>query len=318
MIHIKPPDIRRKEILRRDRWLVLSLCVLSVLCVSVVKFSRVAHTIELTTETQRTPSLHREFSLLTELQGPDLDYSDFKHGSPRHASLSCATCHDRSADNSATPRWPGHKACTGCHLAQFVTPNVPMCVICHSDVNSSNPPLKGFPSRFKESFNVKFDHAQHLTGSARPPSGCAGCHGRQGRGGVALGIPAGLSAHNQCYTCHRPDSKSASGREIASCGVCHDKGGYARTSTNARAFRYAFSHSKHGPGQRLGCADCHRLTAGAPQSRQVSSPSAFEHFPVARGMTCLTCHNGKRSFGGDLAFKDCRRCHAAASFKMPM
>jgi c(7)-type cytochrome triheme protein len=294
-----------------------SLCCLCVLCVSVVNITRA----NLTTEAQRTQSLHRELSVLTASpQGPDLDYSNFKHTSQKHASLSCATCHERAGDNSATPRFPGHKACTGCHLAQFVTPNVPMCAICHTDVNSSNPPLKSFPSKFKESFNVKFDHGQHMTGSARPPSGCAGCHAgsRQGRSAAAFGIPTGLSAHNQCYTCHRPDSRSASGREIASCGVCHDQTAYARTSTNARAFRYAFSHVKHGPGQRLGCAECHQLTAGAPQSRQVSSPSAFEHFPVARGMTCLTCHNGKRSFGGDLAFKDCRRCHTSASFKMPM
>jgi hypothetical protein len=55
-----------------------------------------------------------------------------------------------------------------------------------------------------------------------------------------------------------------------------------------------------------------------PQSRQVSSPAAAEHFATGRGTACLSCHNGKRSFGGDLAFIDCRRCHTAATFKMPM
>ncbi len=260
------------------------------------------------------PNLGRE----TSPQGAELDYSNFKHSSQRHASLACTACHDRAGDNSATPRFPGHKACTGCHLAQFVTPNVPMCVICHADVNSSNPPLKSFPVKFKESFNVKFDHAQHMNGSARPQSGCAACHSRLGGRAAALGISAGIAAHNQCYTCHTPSSKSSTGREIASCGVCHDEKAFSRTPTNARAFRAAFSHAKHGSGQRLGCADCHQLSAGLPQSRQVSSPSAVEHFPATRGMSCLTCHNGKRSFGGDLAFRDCRRCHTAASFRMPM
>jgi hypothetical protein len=250
-------------------------------------------------------------------QGPELDYSHFKHTSQRHASLACNVCHQRS-DNSATPRFPGHKACTGCHLAQFVTPNVPMCVICHTDVNSSNPPLKSFPKKFNESFNVKFDHAQHMTGAARPPSGCSACHSRIGGRAAALGIPAGIAAHNQCYTCHTPSSKSRSGREIASCGVCHDQRPYSRTTTNARAFRFAFSHAKHGTAQKLVCADCHLPSAGAPQSRQVSSPAATEHFPSGRGQTCLTCHNGRRSFGGDLAFKVCRRCHTSASFKMPL
>jgi hypothetical protein len=62
------------------------------------------------------------------------------------------------------------------------------------------------------------------------------------------------------------------------------------------------------------------LTPGAAQTRQVSSPSAAEHFVAMvprRSTTCLTCHNGKRSFGGDLAFKDCKRCHAGSTFRMP-
>ena len=256
--------------------------------------------------------------MATSPQGPELDYSNFKHTSARHASLACTACHLRTSDNSATPQFPGHKACFDCHYSQVLTPNTPLCTICHSDLNGSNPPRKAFPTRFKESFNLKFDHAQHNNGPGRPPSGCASCHARLGGRAAALSIPTSISAHNQCYSCHTPSSKSAAGRDLASCGVCHEARAYARTSTSARAFRYAFSHAKHGNAQRLGCPDCHRLAAGLPQSRQVSSPAASEHFPASSGMTCLTCHNGKRSFGGDLAFKDCRRCHTAASFKMPL
>lgn len=252
-----------------------------------------------------------------EAQGPELDYSSFKHNSQRHASLACTSCHTRR-DNAATPIFPGHSACTGCHLAQFVTPSVPMCSICHADVSSRHPPLKGFPTRFNEPFNVKFDHAQHNVGAARPQAGCASCHRPIGRRPRALSIPAGLSAHNQCYTCHAPGSTSSSGRELASCGVCHEQKRFSRTSTNARAYRYAFSHAEHGRAQRLDCANCHRLSPGAPQSRQVSSPVPAEHFASVRRMTCLSCHNGKRSFGGDLAFKNCRRCHTASTFRMPM
>ncbi len=288
--------------------LALALCFLCVLYDSVVRSA-------VTTEAQRSQSL-LDLTPFVLTQGPGLDYSTFKHNSQRHASLGCSSCHTR-VDNSATPRFPGHKACTGCHLAQFVTPNVPMCSICHLDVNSSNPPLKNFPARFNETFNVKFDHAQHNTGSARPGSGCSACHTRTGGRGAALGIPVGISAHNQCYTCHTPGSKSAGGRDLASCGVCHDTRAYSRTTVNARSFRFAFSHAKHGRAQRLDCADCHRLTAGAPQSRQVSSPAPLEHFP-RRGMTCFSCHNGRRSFGGDLAFKDCRRCHTSNTFRMPL
>jgi cytochrome c7-like protein len=252
------------------------------------------------------------------LQAADLDYSTFRHTSQRHVSLACTACHIRTSDNSATPQLPGHKACIGCHAAQYLTAGTSLCGICHSDLKGSDPPRRTFPSGFKESFNVKFDHVQHNTGSGRPASGCAACHSKAGARVAAFSIPSSIAAHNQCYSCHTPTSKSSTGREMASCGVCHDVRSYSRTTTNARAFRYAFSHAKHGNAQRLACADCHRLSAGLPQSRQVSSPAASEHFPATRGMTCLTCHNGNRSFGGDLAFKDCRRCHTAASFRMPL
>lgn len=248
-------------------------------------------------------------------QGPDLDYSRFLHTSNRHRGIACDSCHERTADNSATPRFPGHKACTNCHVAQFVTPAIPMCAICHSDVKSRAAPLKSFPASFNERFNVEFDHAQHLRGDARPRNGCQACHSGTLRRGMALSIPVGLSAHNQCYGCHTPASRTADGRDLSSCGVCHKQKSYRRTSTYARAFRYNFSHADHGRRERLDCLDCHRVRAGLPQSRQVSSPAAMEHFPQ-RGLTCATCHNGRRAFGGDLAFDDCRRCHTGRTFRM--
>ncbi|MCM3902840.1 MAG: cytochrome c3 family protein [Pyrinomonadaceae bacterium] len=294
----------------RRRLIILS--VFSVVCIFSIRgvsgdLTRILHGESNLTFAAGAPA--------TIAQGPQLDYSAFIHSSQRHASLACTACHERGSDNSATPKFPGHKACTNCHLAQFVTPAIPMCQICHTNVQSADPPLKSFPSRFNDKFNVNFDHAEHMTGAARPRNGCNGCHDKPLLRGAALSIPVGLNAHNGCYTCHTPSSKSNAGQEMASCGVCHDQKPFSRTSTNSRAFRFAFSHAKHGPRQRLACADCHSLTAGAPQSRQVSSPAAAEHFPLGR-MNCLTCHNGKRSFGGDLAFKDCRRCHTGQTFRM--
>jgi len=251
------------------------------------------------------------FVLIALSQGNDVDYSKFLHSSQRHAAVACANCHHRT-DNSARPGFPGHKDCTGCHLSQFTTPNVPMCSICHTTVSGSPPPLKAFPEQFKESFNVKFDHAQHMTGAARPKNGCSSCHSSSLRRGVALSIPAGLSAHNGCYTCHTPGAQSQ-GRDIASCGVCHGQKSYACTSTDAASFRFAFSHAQHSARQRLSCADCHNYSAGLPQRRQVSSPRPLEHFPTGNS-ACATCHNGRRSFGGDLDFKSCRRCHMGQTF----
>src|SRR5438128_4955404 len=90
------------------------------------------------------------FSLTAFPKSNELDYSKFLHGSQRHASIACSNCHHRN-DNSARPAFPGHKDCTGCHLTQFTTANIPMCTICHADVNGANPPLKSFPATFKES-----------------------------------------------------------------------------------------------------------------------------------------------------------------------
>ncbi|HEX8136271.1 MAG TPA: cytochrome c3 family protein [Pyrinomonadaceae bacterium] len=246
------------------------------------------------------------------------DYGKFSHTSASHLSLQCASCHQRATGNAARPPLPGHKACTGCHLAQFVTPQVPMCSICHTDTSGPNAPVRPFPEKFNESFNVKFDHAQHVTGAARSSKGCAACHDRPAARGAALSIPAGLSAHNQCYVCHTPGSQSATGRDISSCGTCHATAPYTRTPTTARAFRAGFSHAEHGARQRLACTDCHQVAGGLPQSRQVSSPRTAQHFPAGRSLSCMTCHNGRRAFGGDLAFKDCRRCHTGQTFRVPL
>jgi c(7)-type cytochrome triheme protein len=241
------------------------------------------------------------------------DYSKFSHTSDRHSRLACASCHQR-ADNSATPRFPGHKACMDCHTAQFFTPGIPMCNICHSSLSSDNPPLRAFPAKFNESFNAKFDHAQHDTGEARPAAGCAACHTNALRRGVAMTIPARLTAHNTCYQCHTPGKTSASGRDISSCATCHDLAPYRRTQTNAVAFNVSFSHAEHGYKQRLNCADCHSLRAGLPQTKQVSSLRASQHFAPARVASCAACHNNKRAFG-EKDFGDCKRCHTGATFK---
>jgi c(7)-type cytochrome triheme protein len=161
---------------------------------------------------------------------------------------------------------------------------------------------------------MKFDHAQHMNGSARPKSGCVACHSSSLRRGAALSIPAGISAHNGCYACHTPDAQ-ANGRDLASCGVCHEAKSYARTAPDSPAYRIGFSHAEHGQRQRLNCSACHNYTAGLPQRKQVSSPRAQEHFPSGNN-SCASCHNGRRSFGGDSDFKACRRCHTGSGFRI--
>lgn len=240
-------------------------------------------------------------------QEPSGDFSKFLHSSPNHARMPCLLCHRRES-NSPRPNLPGasgHVPCSGCHAQQFANIESPICTICHTDVRSGA--VKSFP-RLK-SFRVIFDHARHLRMGG---VSCATCH-RPARGGVALSIPAGFNAHSACYSCHTPRAKSGD-RDISSCGTCHRRGGYSRTPSWTTAFRMNFSHAKHGAAQKLGCNDCHQIRAGLPQRQQVTSPQAANHHASGRSLSCMTCHDGKRAFGGD-NFSVCIRCHTGTRWR---
>jgi c(7)-type cytochrome triheme protein len=239
------------------------------------------------------------------MQFPEgLDYSKFQHNTQNHSRLPCLLCHRRES-SAAVPKRPGasnHLPCAGCHTQQFSSADSPICSICHKDVKSGA--LKAFPRL--RSFNMKFDHARHLSmGSVS----CATCH-RPARGGVALSIPAGFNAHNTCFRCHTAQAQSG-GRDISSCGTCHQLGGYRRTSQFAQAFRVGFSHAKH---REMTCNQCHQIRAGMPQRRQATQPEALNHHATGRGMSCATCHDGKKAFGGE-DFSACKRCHTGDTWQ---
>jgi c(7)-type cytochrome triheme protein len=233
-----------------------------------------------------------------------LDYSKFLHSSRNHARLPCLLCHRRES-NSPRPQLPGqsgHTPCTGCHAQQFSNSDSPICTICHTDVKSGA--VKAFP-RLK-SFRMTFDHSLHVKMQG---VNCATCH-RPSRGGTALSIPSGFNAHQTCYRCHTPRAQSA-GRDISSCRTCHQLGSYQRTSEYAQAFRVGFSHAKH---QKEGCNECHQIRAGMPQRSQVTQPVPLNHHARAGTLSCMTCHNGKRAFGGD-DFSVCKRCHSGTAWR---
>lgn len=233
----------------------------------------------------------------------------FSHALPRHAEVACGSCHQRE-DNAPRPRVPGHKACTDCHLQEFLARGGAICANCHTNLEGGDPPVKAFPGL--ASFNMRFSHASHMAGGARPEQGCASCH-RPARRGVALTIPAGASAHDNCYSCHTPGARGAAG-DISSCATCHAPGGYRRTPTGSRAYAVSFSHAAHGPRQGLRCDECHQVRAGLGQGRQVTAPRPTQHFGSGRAQTCMTCHNNRRVFGGD-DFADCKRCHRGPTFR---
>jgi c(7)-type cytochrome triheme protein len=240
-----------------------------------------------------------------QMQFPEgLDYSKFQHGTRNHSRLPCLLCHRRES-NAPVPKRPGangHLPCAGCHAQQFSNAESPLCTICHTDVKSGA--LKPFPRL--TSFRMKFDHSLHVKmGSVN----CNTCH-RPIQAGVAMSIPVGFNAHSTCYRCHSPRAQSQ-GRDISSCGTCHQLGGYSRTPTSAQAFRVSFSHTKH---EKLTCEECHQVRAGLPQRRQVTTPEPLNHHATGRGQSCMTCHNGKRAFGGD-DFSVCKRCHTGSLWR---
>ena len=233
----------------------------------------------------------------------------FSHSVAKHAEVACDSCHQRGGGD-VQPRLPGHKACTDCHITEFTTPQSPLCLNCHTNVESNNPPLKAFPGL--TDFGMRFDHARHMSGSAKPEKGCASCH-LPARRGAGLSIPAGFAAHENCYQCHTPGAQSG-GRSISTCSLCHAQGSYSRPSTSSRAYSVSFSHATHGARQGLSCEECHQVRAGAPQTRQVASPQPTQHFGTGRAQNCMTCHNNRRAFGGD-DFADCKRCHTGQTFR---
>ena len=226
------------------------------------------------------------------------NFSRFQHSSTQHKRMPCLVCHVRS-DNSPTPKMPGHIPCASCHSQQFAEGNAsPICSICHTATDVKRfPPLR--------SFNAVFDHSRHIR-----QTNCATCHKPASRG-VALSIPARLSAHTTCFQCHGPRTMSG-GKNIGSCSTCHQPGSLRRTSQSAPAFAKNFSHAEHSR-KGLSCTECHTVRAGARRGAQVSAPQASMHFAPSGVKSCAACHNDRRAFGDD-NFSSCRRCHEGRTF----
>ena len=249
------------------------------------------------------PASSRAFAAPPDPQSGQIDFSQFRHDNQNHARLPCLLCHRRES-NDPRPAMPGaanHTPCVGCHAEEFKNSSSKVCTICHTDVQAGT--LKPFPKM--SSFGVRFDHSKHVQGRAS----CGTCH-RPSQGGVALSIPTGFNAHSTCYTCHSTRAESE-GRDISSCGTCHQVGAGQSGSQRTTAFRVGFRHDKHTQANGLNCLACHRV-AGGPS--QMSAPTPLNHHASPRAFSCMSCHNGKRAFGGD-DFSVCKRCHTGDTWR---
>lgn len=231
------------------------------------------------------------------------DFSRFAHTNPSHQRLPCLLCHRRETSAPRPVRSVQHTPCAGCHAQQFAAKSGPICTICHTNVAAKPHDQKPFPSL--KSFNMTFAHGKHRNVA------CASCHKPASRG-VALSIPSGADAHTTCYQCHSPRAQ-ASGRDISSCSTCHKPGPHTRLSPSSKAFKASFSHDEH-RRKELNCTECHKITALAARSAQVSSPMPTEHPASSSAQSCETCHNDKRAFG-IASFSSCKRCHTGPTFR---
>lgn len=278
--------------------LMLVAAALAVFAVSCIKQgSRVAPTLT-SSETPQPVAV----------KASDSTFQAFSHTVPEHKQFDCTSCHKREG-KSLKIDYPGHEACIGCHLNQFTDVNAAtMCSICHQNVGGDPNQIKAFPAKFVEGFNMKFDHAAHERGEARPSQGCVACHDLAGPG---RHIPVGYEAHNDCFGCHTADKKVGD-KNIGECSVCHEIAPYSRTPQSRYVFKAVFTHAAH---SGVGCADCHNVREGR-QGAQVTNIVAQEHKGLAN--SCQMCHNGQRAFNGNnmLEMTTCTRCHKGPSFNM--
>lgn len=266
---------------------VVVLTALSFFVFSCVKRNKIEAT--LTAEDTAPPTAEKI---------SDKDYSKFSHSVPEHFETNCDSCHKREGSSLAL-NYSGHDSCISCHLNEFTNPKSGICAVCHDDLKVVPATMKTFPTRFREGFNMKFDHAAHLS-----ETGCASCHQPQG---AAQTIPSGINSHSQCFACHTSESN------IGSCNYCHDLAPYQRTSASRTIFKAVFRHSDH--QRSVGCTDCHTVKRGEPQSRQVAAPVAVQHFGAGGSISCRSCHNDRRAFGEN-DFANCKRCHGGSGFDM--
>lgn len=229
-------------------------------------------------------------------------FKDFSHSIPEHTQFECNTCHQREA-GGVKSQLGGHESCIGCHMNEWIDQEQMICSVCHTNVESTDPPVKAFPVKFIEGFNMRFDHAKHSDGPGKPAAGCVACHNSSGRGKT---IPYGFEAHADCYGCHTRENK------LGQCSVCHQLAPYNRTTQSDYNFKAIFSHG--GGHAAIDCARCHKVVNGAPNSQQVTKIAILEH-RTTPGNNCLKCHNGRDAFSGNVqGERTCVRCHGGASF----
>lgn len=277
------------------------------------------------------------------------DYTKFSHkdhsgtvkipGTNQIRKLDCAYCHERNADLTvaqaqvATTRrnerlqikFPGHKACTECHVQQFTAQPLQTCTICHDAAQPLNtrPPQRDFPQRYD--FNAHFDARQHEAHAGYKLTDgksldCTFCHKPRNKP-FALSI----AVHNECFVCHTPGSGDQKAAQKADCASCHtemtDKVTLFSASYTSRAWGAQFTHKRHATELGIACSQCHTISGGYNQPTPTTIKTK-QHLSEAErgGRGCFSCHdggthNGRTVFSGE-DFNACDKCHTRPDKKV--
>ena len=132
-----------------------------------------------------------------------------------------------------------------------------------------------------------------------------------GKAHVAEGDPAKIISFKNksskqisetCLVCHAGREehnnfrRGEHWRNDIGCTECHS---FVRSPIQRIAYRRGFSHARHDSSESLRCVDYHRVLAGRSQRKQVTVPIPLSRHAPDRGLSCMTCHDGTKAFGGD-------------------
>ena len=290
------------------------------------------------------------FSVQGQQQTP-INYEKFTHkshggmvkvpGTNQTRELKCESCHDpreavtglvATTDRNRQLRlkFPSHKACVECHIAQFTGKPLQTCTICHQQDQAPKPrpPQRDFPPRYD--FNAFFDAKQHelhvtydLPGMGRKTD-CTFCHQPDTK-------PAALriASHPECFVCHAPNSQDAKAKLKADCQVCHtatvDQAQPFSAKLVSRAYGAMFTHQSHVKYVDGKCDACHTISGGYNQPAPASLKVKQHLSPAERGgRGCFSCHDGgvhygRKVFSGEPGSEgggSCNKCHTRQDFKV--
>ncbi len=223
---------------------------------------------------------------------PTMRFSHDTHAG-RLSIATCTACH--GLDVRGQPSGGTHRACVGCHAADFGVAVPTICGACHTSTEAWRPLIADRLPPPTSEFGAHMNHAAHAAVA------CTRCHTLT-TAARELRPPRG---HGACTGtgCHAATGGPAP--TLDGCAACHARG-LERDRTKRRQavpwsvaarFRHQV-HATHGSGAPVPCTSCHDAVTSSTDAGTIASPSKS---------SCAPCHDGKVAF--KISGHGCARCH---------